>query len=74
MRPTLVLALLIAITGCGADHPKPKHTDLTQREHDRILAGEPLPGANVVNRALIASDRETIRNQQMAAQIDSLPR
>jgi len=63
----VVLFSLIAATGCGgsSDHSKA----LTERQRDSILAGEPLPGAATVGKALAVSDSAASR----AARMDSLP-
>jgi hypothetical protein len=63
-----VVVLAIALLGCGksaSDHSK----NLTERQRDSILAGEPLPGAATVGKALAVSDSAASR----AARMDSLP-
>ena len=64
----IVLLLAIALLGCGhsgSDRSK----NLTERQRDSILAGEPLPGAATVGKALAVSDSAASR----AARMDSLP-
>ena len=58
-----------ALAGCSHGSAKPA-ASLTERQRDSILAREPIPGADVVGRAMQASDREARR----AVNMDSLTR
>ena len=63
-----VVVLAIVMLGCGKSADD-RSKNLTERQRDSILAGEPLPGAATVSKALAVSDSAASR----AARIDSLP-
>jgi hypothetical protein len=69
--PAVILAALVA--GCAREKPAPAKA-MTERERNETLAGEPLPGATVVGRALESNDVMDARNARMSAMVDSLPR
>jgi hypothetical protein len=70
MRRMTMVALLLALAGMGCGKSGGDSSKaLTERQRDSILAGERLPGAEVVGKALAVSDSAA----QRAARMDSLP-
>ena len=65
----LVIGVLAAI-GCAKSNTIAR-APLSERERDSVLARSGLPGADVVGRAMNASDRAAVRADKMDA-ADSL--
>lgn len=63
----LLLASLAACTESASDNPK---KSLTQHERDSILAESPLPGSNVVGKAIEVSDSSAARAKRLDEQSD----
>ena len=75
MRGTVLLMAVILMMTAGCSTQKPATAKkMTARERNEILAGEPLPGAKVVGRALEVTDQAKARSDRLNAQVDSLPR
>ncbi len=67
-RFVAVLAVALALNGCGAPAEKPAST-LTEAQRDTALARSGLPGSAAVGKALDAAGAEASR----AAGMDTLP-
>ncbi len=73
MNRVMTIAILAMLAGgCSAAQDGPKKT-LTERQRDSVLSRTDLPGADVVGRAMRASDVEARRATRMDAAVDSLP-
>ena len=71
----IALAVTAALAAACADITPQKDRELTQAEHDSILATQTaIPGTIVVARALDAKERNARKTAALNAQIDSLTR
>lgn len=68
-RIVWIVAAALMVAGCARHSDRPAST-LTEHQRDSVLATEPIPGADVVGRALKTADREAGR----AAAMDTLAR
>jgi hypothetical protein len=66
-RILVLLLVLAACAGCSKAEKKAA-PQLTERQRDSILSTEPIPGADVIGRAMQVTDREAKR----ATDMDSL--
>ena len=71
-RTLVVTALLLVCAGCAQQSTPKAKVALTERQRDSLIAHTNLPGANVVGRAMTASDRSARQAAATNAEVDSL--
>lgn len=70
MRKCVVMAVaLLALAGCAKSQDTAK-APLTEHQRDSVLAGEKLPGASTVGRAMDEADRQAEAARSTNAMVD----
>jgi hypothetical protein len=69
-RLFILVIVLAGIFSCTGKEPDGSKKDLTQRQRDSVLAETPLPGAEVVGRALEVSDSTAARARRLDEQTE----
>jgi hypothetical protein len=64
-RGAVVVASLLALTGCGEKQSDQSRAPLTRAQRDSVLAASQLPGAAAVGKALAVSDSATARAERI---------